>query len=58
MVKKTKKRGKSNPIAKDLRTAIYKQRLVANTKNYNRKINMNLYSLTNQKSNTKRSLFQ
>jgi len=40
MVKKTKKKGKSNPIAKDLRTSKYKQRLVANTKNYNRKKNI------------------
>ena len=38
MVTKTKK--KSNPIAKDLRTSKYKQRLVANTKTYNRKKNI------------------
>jgi len=37
MVKKTKKQKKSNPIAKDLRTSKYKQRLIANTKTYNRK---------------------
>ena len=40
MVKKTQKKKKSNPIAKDLRTSKYKQRLVANTKTYNRKKNM------------------
>jgi len=37
MIKKTNKLKKSNPIAKDLRTSKYKQRLVANKKNYNRK---------------------
>ena len=40
MVKKTKKQKKLNPIAKDLRTSKYKQRLVANTKTYNRKKNI------------------
>jgi len=40
MVKKTQKKKKSNPIAKDLRTSKYKQRLVANTKIYNRKKNI------------------
>ena len=40
MVKKTQKKKKSNPIAKDLRTSKYKQRLVANTKTYNRKKNI------------------
>ena len=37
MVNKNKKQKKSNPIAKDLRTSKYKQRLVANKKTYNRK---------------------
>ena len=37
MIKKTKKQKKSNPIAKDLRTLKYKQRLITNKKTYNRK---------------------
>jgi len=37
MVIKIKKQKKSNPIAKDLRTSKYKQRLVINKKTYNRK---------------------
>ena len=40
MAKKNKK--KSNPIAKDLRTSKYKQRLVANKKTYNRKKEKNI----------------
>ena len=42
MIKKTKKLNKSNPIAKDLRTSKYKQRLVANKKTYNRKKEKNI----------------
>jgi hypothetical protein len=37
MIKKAKRYKKSNPIAKDLRTSKYKQRLVKNKKIYNRK---------------------
>ena len=37
MIKKTKRRKKSNPIAKDLRTSKYKQRSVKSKKIYNRK---------------------
>ena len=40
MVKK--KQNKLNPIAKDLRTSKYKQRLVANKKTYNRKKEKNI----------------
>jgi len=40
MVKK--KQRKSNPIAKDLRTSKYKQRLVDNKKTYNRKKEKNM----------------
>jgi len=40
VVKKNKK--KQNPIAKDLRTSKYKQRLVANKKTYNRKKKKNI----------------
>ena len=39
-LKKIKK--KSNPIAKDLRTSKYKQKLVANKKTYNRKKEKNI----------------
>jgi hypothetical protein len=42
MIKKTKKLNKLNPIAKDLRTSKYKQRLVANKKTYNRKKGKNI----------------
>ena len=35
VVKKNQK--KSNPLARDLRTSKYKQRIVENKKNYNRK---------------------
>ena len=41
-VKTTKKLKKPNPIAKDLRTSKYKQRLVANKKTYNRKKEKNI----------------
>ena len=36
MIKKAKKYKKSNPIAKDLRTTKYKQRLVTSKKIYHR----------------------
>ena len=38
-----KKKRKLNPIAKDLRTSKYKQWLVANKKNYNRKKEKNIF---------------
>ena len=37
MSKKVRRRKKTNPIAKDLRTPKYKQRLVSSKKNYTRK---------------------
>ena len=37
MFKKVRRRKKSNPIAKDLRTPKYKQQSVKSKKNYNRK---------------------
>ena len=41
MIKKAKKYKKSNPIAKDLRTSKYKQRLVKSKIIYNRKKKIN-----------------
>jgi len=37
MIKKNKDKKKSNPMAKDLRTPKFKQRLIKNKKIYNRK---------------------
>jgi len=37
MKNKAKRKKKSNPFAKDLRTPKYKQRLIGNKKAYNRK---------------------
>ena len=37
MIKKSRKQSKANPVAKDLRTPKYKQRLVKSKKAYDRK---------------------